>query len=129
LAIAQKAAAMLKHYAEPQAHPSLKWMLERVKGCNVAPGGGIELRRDASQDGGSDARGSTIVSVDMPCDGTPKFLQPLENLKRACKQISQLGGNVQLLIGDSHNAGVIEAAQVSGRSTSALSMGITATRA
>lgn len=110
----EKAAAMLQHFSEPQAASELEWMLERVKGCKslleVGSNFGGTLRRMAAVM----QQGSTIVSVDLPCDSTPKELQPLENLKLACKQISQLGGNVQLFIGDSHNAQVVEAVRKHG---------------
>jgi hypothetical protein len=102
---------MLKHYAEPQHPEELNWMLKKITELNVT-----RLLEVGSSFGGTLKsmasvlpKGSQIVSVDLPIDETPKFLNPMPSLKRVCKELSMLGGNVELLIGNSHSPLVIEA--------------------
>jgi hypothetical protein len=106
-------ARLLNHYSEPQHPEELSWMLKKISELNVT-----RLLEVGSSFGGTLKsmasvlpKGSQIVSVDLPIDDTPKFLNPQHSLKRACKELSMLGGNVELLIGNSHSPLVIEAAR------------------
>lgn len=99
----------LWHYALPQHPAELEWMLERVKGATslleVGSSFGGTLKRLASVM----PKGSLIVSVDLPCDETPKFLNPGPTLQETCRQIGILGGRVELFVGDSHAPEVVQA--------------------
>ena len=105
---------ILEHYSSPQNPDELAWMLERVKGCRslleVGSSFGGTLRRMASVM----PKGSKIVSVDLPCDSTPKFLNPLDSLKNACQQIGWLGARVELFVGDSHSPDTVAAVRAHG---------------
>lgn len=100
---------MLRHFDNPQNAFELEQMLKIVWQCDkvleIGSNFGGTLKRMAS----GMKRGSTLVSVDLPCDDTPKFLNPLETLKENCRKIGLMGGNVQLFIGDSHAPLVIDA--------------------
>ena len=99
----------MNHFANPQNKEELEFLLKHVEGktsiLEIGSSFGGTLKRMASVM----PRGSRIVSVDMDCDSTPKFLNPLDSLKDTCKKISWKGGNVELFIGDSHDPKIIEA--------------------
>ena len=98
----------LQHYANPQNSEELAWMLERVKGARsileIGSSFGGTLKNMASVM----EKGSRLVSVDCPIDSTPPFLNPLHTLKDTCLKISLKGGNVELIVGDSHFPKVVE---------------------
>lgn len=101
----------LMHYANPQDKWELDQVLNLLKTRKCS-----SLLEIGSSVGGSLARmaavmpkGSQIVSVDLPIDETPKYLNPLDSLKETCRQISRLGATVNLFIGDSHSQKVVDA--------------------
>lgn len=98
---------ILCHFAFPQSRKELDWMLGFVKGktslLEIGSSFGGTLKELASVM----MKGSTIVSVDLDCDTTPKCLHPLDSLKETCRQLSTLGANVELIIGDSHSQQVV----------------------
>lgn len=100
---------VLRHYASPQNEQELGQMLALIEGktalLEIGSSFGGTLKRMASVM----KKGARIVSVDMPVDATPKFLNPLHSLKTVCKQLSWLGANVELFVGDSHSQPVIDA--------------------
>jgi hypothetical protein len=98
----------LKHYALPQNKDELAWMLGYVKDASSLLEIGSSFGGTLSRMASVMPKGSRIVSVDLACDDTPKFLNPVASLKETCRQIAALGGNVELLIGDSHSAAVVE---------------------
>jgi hypothetical protein len=102
-------AEAMQHFSCPQNPEELGWMLEHIKGKNslleVGSSFGGTLKRMASVMN----KGAHIVSVDYPCDSTPKCLNPLDSLKDTCRKLSLLGANVNLIIGDSHDAEVVAA--------------------
>lgn len=99
----------MTHYMNPQNEWELVQMLKLVEGkrsvLEIGSSFGGTLRRIASVM----PRGSKVVSVDLDCDTTPKFLNAQASLKEVCRQIGMLGGNVELFIGDSHAASTIAA--------------------
>ena len=103
-----KTLTMLMHYANPQNKDELAWMLRHIAGkrslLEVGSSFGGTLKRMASVM----TKGSRIVSVDFPFDKTPPCLNPIDSLKDTCKKLGWLGADVHLLIGDSHNAEVVE---------------------
>lgn len=100
---------MLAHFDHPQNVWELEQLLNLVKGkwrvLEIGSSFGGTLKRMASVM----PKGAQLVSVDLPCDETPKFLNPLATLQETCRQIGLGGGNVELLIGDSHSPETIEA--------------------
>jgi hypothetical protein len=101
----------MRHLSNPQNSDELAWMLAHIERLKVG-----KLLEVGSSFGGTLKRmaavlpvGSTIVSVDLPCDNTPPFLNPMASLREECRRIAIRGGNVQLFVGDSHNAEVVEA--------------------
>lgn len=100
---------VLRHFDNPQVPWELDKMLKIVAGkrsvLEIGSNFGGTLKRMASVM----PKGSRIVSVDLPCDSTPKFLRPLSSLKDTCKKIGMMGGNVELLIGDSHDPEMVAA--------------------
>ena len=98
---------VLNHYAMPQNKSELEWMLTFIKGKNslleIGSSFGGTLKHMASVMN----KGSKIVSVDLPIDTTPKFLNPLASLKDTCRKIGWMGGNVELIVGDSHDYRVV----------------------
>ena len=100
---------ILDHFDCPQDKYELEQMLKLVAGkervLEIGSSFGGTLKRMAAVM----KKGSQLVSVDNPVDATPKFLNPLASLKETCRQISILGGNVELFTGDSHNKALIEA--------------------
>ena len=105
---------MLEHYSCPQNPDELAWMLERIKGARslleVGSSFGGTLKRMAAVM----TKGSRIVSVDLACDSTPSFLNPLDSLKDTCRKIGLMGGNVELFIGNSHAPETVEAVRKYG---------------
>lgn len=105
---------VLFHYESPQDKTELAWLLEHVRGkrslLEIGSSFGGTLRRMASVM----PKGSRIVSVDLPIDSTPQFLNPLASLKDTCRQIGLLGAQVELFVGNSHNPEVIEAVRKYG---------------
>ena len=106
----------LFHFENPQNRTELDWMLAIIRRLRVG-----SLLEVGSSFGGTLKRmasvlpkGSKIVSVDLPCDSTPKFLNPLASLKDTCRKLSLLGANVELFVGDSHDAEVVEAVKAHG---------------
>lgn len=99
---------LMKHFASPQNPEELAWMLEYVKSASslleIGSSFGGTLKSMASVM----PVGSRIVSVDLPCDATPAFLNPLATLKDTCRKIGLQGGNVELIVGDSHLPAVVE---------------------
>ena len=99
---------VLNHYSLPQSQDELNWMLEHIKGKNslleIGSSFGGTLKHMASVLN----RGAKIVSVDLAVDTTPKFLNPVASLKDTCWKISLMGGNVELVIGDSHEPNVVD---------------------
>lgn len=99
---------VLLHYFNPQSEYELGKMLEHVAGCTklleIGSSFGGTLKRMAAVM----PKGSTIVSVDLDCDDTPKFLNPMASLKETCRQLSMLGATVHLQIGDSKNKAIIQ---------------------
>ena len=99
---------MLKHFQNPQ-HPSeIEWMLQFVRNANALLEVGSSFGGTLAQMASVMQRGSKIVSVDAALDETPKFLNPVASLKETCRQIAALGASVELFIGDSHSAQLIE---------------------
>lgn len=105
---------VMRHFDNPQNPWELEQMLKIVAGkrslLEIGSNFGGTLKRMASVM----PKGSRIVSVDLPCDATPKFLNPLASLKDTCRKIGYMGGNVELLIGDSHDPETVEAARQLG---------------
>lgn len=99
---------MLLHYALPQEDWELKKLMKLVAGktrlLEIGSSFGGTLRAMASVM----PKCSQIVAVDLDCDDTPKYLNPLASLKQVCQEIAWLGGNVQLMIGDSHDTETVE---------------------
>ena len=99
---------ILEHYECPQNPDELAWMLERIRGkrslLEVGSSFGGTLKRMASVL----LKGARIVSVDLACDTTPPFFNPLASLKDNCRKIGLMGGNVELLVGNSHDPDVVE---------------------
>ena len=102
---------VLQHFDCPQNQDELAWMLERVKGkrslLEVGSSFGGTLKRMAAVM----PRGAKIVSIDLACDSTPPFFNPLASLKDTCRKIGLMGGSVELLVGNSHDPDVIAAAR------------------
>lgn len=102
---------ILFHFECPQNKTELDWMIERIKGkhslLEVGSSFGGTLKRMAAVM----PKGSKIVSIDLDCDSTPSFLNPLASLKDTCRKIGLMGGSVELLIGNSHDPEVVEAAR------------------
>jgi hypothetical protein len=100
---------LLQHFENPQVPWELEQMLKIVAGkrslLEIGSNFGGTLKRMASVM----PKGSKIVSVDLPCDDTPKYLNPLPSLKDTCRKIGLMGGNVELFIGDSHDPETIAA--------------------
>jgi cephalosporin hydroxylase len=100
---------MLFHFAHPQNAQELEWLLSHLKGSasllEVGSSFGGTLRYMASVL----PKGARIVSVDLPCDETPKWLNPLDTLKQTCREIGELGADVHLMIGNSHEKDMVEA--------------------
>ena len=98
----------LEHFSSPQAPSELNWMIEHIRGKNslleVGSSFGGTLKRMAAVLN----KGARIVSVDLPCDDTPKFLHPQHSLKDTCRKIGLLGAKVDLILGDSHDPEVVE---------------------
>lgn len=98
----------LHHYACPQDAEELKSLLALVDGktslLEVGSSFGGTLKRMASVM----RKGSIIVSVDLPIDGTQEYLNPQDSLKDTCRKIALMGANVQLFIGNSHSQDVID---------------------
>ena len=99
---------MLKHYSCAQDKVELEQMLKLVAGSKSVLEIGSSFGGTLKQMASVMPRGSTIVAVDMPSDETPKYLNQQASLKEVCRQLSILGANVQLILGDSHSAQVIE---------------------
>ena len=99
---------ILKHFENPQNPWELEQMLKIVHGkrkvLEIGSNFGVTLKRMAAVM----PLGSLIVSVDLPCDDTPKFLNPLASLKENCRRISMIGGNVRLFVADSHDRRTVE---------------------
>jgi hypothetical protein len=112
----EKSMEILFHFDCPQNKVELNWMLERIRSlrvCSLLEVGssfGGTLKRMASVM----PKGSKIVSVDLPCDSTPKFLNPLASLKDTCFKLGRLGANIELFIGDSHDSEVVESVRAHG---------------
>lgn len=106
--------AAMNHFLLPQDPHELDWMLSHIRGktslLEIGSSFGGTLKRMASVM----PKGSRIVSVDLPCDETPKFLNPGPTLKDTCRKIGSLGADVQLFVGDSHAAEVVEAVRTLG---------------
>jgi hypothetical protein len=106
--------SMLFHYAHPQHAAELGWLLSHIKGktslLEVGSSFGGTLRYMASVM----PKGSRIVSVDYPCDETPKWLNPRATLERTCKELGELGADVILNIGDSHDPEMVEVVRALG---------------
>lgn len=100
---------MLTHFDNPQSEWELSKMLDIVRGktkvLEIGSSFGGTLKRIASVM----TKGSLLVSVDLPVDDTPKFLNPQETLKENCRKIGLLGGHVELFMGNSHSKQVIDA--------------------
>ena len=104
----EQAMTTLYHYALPQNPDELAWMLGYVKGARslleVGSNFGGTLKRMAAVM----PKGARIVSVDLDCDATPKYLNPIASLKDTCRKLGLLGADVNLLIGNSHDAEMVE---------------------
>lgn len=105
---------VMQHYDNPQNPWELDQMLEIVKGktrvLEIGSSFGGTLRRMAAVM----PRGSKLVSVDLDCDETWKFLNPLDSLKETCRRIGLMGGNVELFIADSHSQQTVDAVRSHG---------------
>lgn len=101
----------MTHYALPQNRDELNFMLGVIKtiGARSLLEVGSNFGGNLKQMASVMPKGSLIVSVDLPCDDTPKYLNPLATLKAACRELSLLGAKVELFIGNSHSAHVVEA--------------------
>ena len=99
---------MLFHFSLPQNQYELGEMLKIVKGKRRVLEIGSSFGGTLKQLASVMPKGSQLVSVDLAIDDTPKFLNPLPSLKETCRQIGLLGGNVELLIGNSHSPQVVE---------------------
>lgn len=99
---------VLCHFDCPQSPWELEQMLKIVHGkrkvLEIGSNFGGTLKRMAAVM----PLGSLLVSVDYPCDNTPKFLNPLASLKENCRRISMIGGNVELFVADSHDRVTVE---------------------
>lgn len=100
---------ILAHFSCPQNQDELARMLEHVRGktslLEIGSSFGGTLKRMASVM----PKGARIVSVDLACDSTPKFLNPLASLKDTCRKLGLLGATVDLIVGDSHSPDVVAA--------------------
>ena len=105
----RKLMELLFHYSCPQREEELQWMIGHIKGKNslleVGSSFGGTLKRMASVLN----KGARIVSVDLPVDATPQCLNPQATLKDVCRKLGLLGARVDLFVGDSHDAEVVEA--------------------
>lgn len=103
-----KLMAMLRHYELPQNPEELTQMLKLIQGkrslLEIGSSFGGTLKYMASVM----PRGSKVVVVDLACDDTPKFLNPLATLRENCRKLALLGANVELFIGDSHDKATVE---------------------
>ena len=110
----QNLMSVLAHYENPQNDWELEQMLDVIRGktklLEIGSSFGGTLRRMASVM----TKGSLIVSVDLPVDSTPKFLNPQDSLKDTCRKIGLLGGHVELFMGNSHSKQVVEAVRAYG---------------
>ena len=101
-------AQLLIHYSFPQNKVEFDSLLKLVDGkaslLEIGSSFGGSLKRMAAVM----QKGARIVSVDLPLDDTPKFLNPLDSLKDTCRKIGLKGGNVELIVGDSHSKAVVE---------------------
>lgn len=109
-----KGVEVLIHFDNPQNKHELDWMLGYVARANslleIGSSFGGTLRRMAAVM----PKGSKIVSVDLPCDNTPKFLNPQASLKDTCRKLGFLGANVHLIIGNSHEPEVVDLVRSEG---------------
>jgi cephalosporin hydroxylase len=99
------------HYALPQNVDELNFMLGVIKkiGARSLLEVGSNFGGNLKQMASVMPQGSLIVSVDLPCDATPKWLNPLDTLKATCKELGLLGARVELFVGNSHSTQVVEA--------------------
>jgi hypothetical protein len=101
----------MDHFAHPQNDWEMAEMLKIIaeNDCKalleVGSSFGGTLKRMASVM----PQGSQIVAVDLPLDSTPKYLNPVDSLKETCRQLGKLGAKVELFLGDSHSAKIVEA--------------------
>ena len=104
----EKIMPVLRHYALPQSKEELAWAMKHLEGketlLTVGGSFGGTLTKMASVMN----KGCQLVVVDLPCDDTPKFLNPVDSLKENCRKLMILGANVELFIGDSHSKQVID---------------------
>ena len=104
---------VMRHLACPQEDWELNQMLKLIAGkrslLEIGSSFGGTLQRMASVM----PKGSKIVSVDLPYhstdSGVPRFMESLASLKDACRKIAYMGGNVELVLGDSHDKETVEA--------------------
>ena len=106
---------MFIHYECPQNRDELEKMLSLLDGksslLEVGSNFGGTLKRMSAK---LDQR-SRIVSVDLPCDDTPKYLNPVKTLRFNCKRVAELYHHkVDLFIGDSHDQEVIDRVKTLG---------------
>ena len=99
----------LLHYSCPQNHEELQWMLSHIKGKSSLLEVGSNFGGTLKQMASVLKKGAKVVSVDLPIDATPKCLNPVASLKDACFKLGLLGAKVNLILGNSHEADVIEA--------------------
>ncbi len=99
----------LKHYAFPQNKNEVKAMLKLVAGSKAVLEIGSSFGGTLKHLASVLPKGATIVSVDMPSEETPTYLNAQASLKEVCRQLSILGANVQLFLGDSHASSLVHA--------------------
>jgi hypothetical protein len=98
----------LLHYSCPQNQEELNWMLSHVRGKDSLLEVGSNFGGTLKQMAAVLNKGATVVSVDLPIDTTPKCLNPVASLKDTCWKLGLLGAKVNLILGNSHDADVIE---------------------
>lgn len=105
---------MLLHYACPQNKEELAWMLSHIKGKNSLLEVGSNFGGTLKQMAAVLNKGARIVSVDLPIDSTPECLHPLASLKDVCWKLGLMGAKVDLIVGNSHDAEVVDAVRALG---------------
>ena len=100
---------MLMHLECPQNMGELGPMLALVRGKHSVLEIGSNFGGTFRRMGAELAPNSLMVSVDLPVDSTPKFLNPVGTLKLNCQKLADTYGHrVELLIADSHDQETVD---------------------
>ncbi len=101
----------IEKYAEQFDGEYLKTLLANTAGKKavlyVGAGVGGTLKRMAAVM----PKGALLVAVEAKDQGAPDYCNPTASLKETCRQLSVLGANVQLFIGDAKSSQVISAVE------------------